>query len=69
MEPWHLISNAAPALDLVWSDARRFCCEQLFREQKSAVFQLADGGVREPQRIDRLLLVVVIAVLAGSLQG
>ena len=27
------------------------------------------SGVRDPQRIDRLLLVVTIAVLAGSLQG
>ena len=48
---------------------KRFCCEQLFRDQKSGVFQLADSGLREPQRIDRLLLVVAIALLAGSLQG
>jgi hypothetical protein len=68
-EPWYLISNADPGLDLVWSYGRRFCCEQLFRDQKSGVFQLADSGLRDPQRIDRLLLVVAIAVLAGSLQG
>jgi hypothetical protein len=68
-EPWYLISNAEPSLDLVWSYAQRFCCEQLFRDQKSGVFQLANSGLRDPQRIDRLLLVVAIAVLAGSLQG
>jgi hypothetical protein len=68
-EPWYLISNAAPSLDLVWSYAQRFCCEQLFRDQKSGVFQLESSGLREPERIDRLLLVVAIAVLAGSLQG
>jgi hypothetical protein len=68
-EPWFLISNLAPDLDLVWSYEKRFCCEQLFRDQKSGVFQLTDSGLREPQRIDRLLLVVAIAVLAGSLQG
>jgi hypothetical protein len=68
-EPWYLISNAEPSLDLVWSYGRRFCCEQLFRDQKSGVFQLADSGLRDPQRIDRLLLVIAIAVLAGSLQG
>ena len=39
-EPWYLISNAEPALDLVWSYGRRFCCEQLFRDQKSGVLQL-----------------------------
>ena len=68
-EPWYLISNAEPALDLVWSYGRRFCCEQLFRDQKSGVFQLADSGLRDPERIDRLLLVVAIAVLTSSLQG
>ncbi len=68
-EPWYLISNAEPSLDLVWSYGRRFCCEQLFRDQKSGVFQLEDSGLRAPERIDRLLLVVAIAVLAGSLQG
>jgi len=68
-EPWFLISNLAPDLELVWSYEKRFCCEQLFRDQKSGVFQLTDSGLREPQRIDRLLMVVAIAVLAGSLQG
>ena len=68
-EPWYLISNAEPSLDRVWSYAQRFCCEQLFRDQKSGVFQLASSGLRNSQRIDRLLLVVAIAVLAGSLQG
>lgn len=68
-EPWYLISNAELSLDLVWSYAQRFCCEQLFRDQKSGIFQLASSGLREPERIDRLLLVVAIAVLAGSLQG
>jgi len=68
-EPWYLVSNLDPGLDLVWSYARRFCCEQLFRDQKSGVFQLESSGLREPERIDRLLLVVAIAVLAGSLQG
>jgi hypothetical protein len=68
-EPWYLISNAEPSLELVWSYAQRFCCEQLFRDQKSGVFQLESSGLREPERINRLLLVVAIAVLAGSLQG
>jgi hypothetical protein len=68
-EPWYLVSNLDPDLDLVWSYAQRFCCEQLFRDQKSGVFQLESSGLREPERIDRLLLVVAIAVLAGSLQG
>jgi hypothetical protein len=35
---------------------------------KSGIFQLESSGLREPERIDRLLLVVAIAVLTGSLQ-
>ena len=68
-EPWYLISNAAPTLDLVWSYAERFCCEQLFRDQKSGLVQLECSGLRNPERIDRPLLVVAVAVLASSLQG
>ena len=68
-EPWYLISNLEPSLELVWCYAQRFCCEQLFRDQKSGVFQLENSGLRDAERIDRLLLVVAIAVLAGSLQG
>jgi len=68
-EPWTLISNTEPTLGLVWGYGQRFCCEQLFRDQKSSVFQLEDCGLRDPERIDRLLLVIAIAVLICSLQG
>ena len=68
-EPWYLVSNLDPTLDLVWSYGQRFCCEQLFRDQKSGIFQLESSGLRDPARIDRLLLVVAIAVLVSSLQG
>jgi hypothetical protein len=68
-EPWYLVSNADPTLDLVWSYAKRFCCEQLLGDQKSGIFQLESSGLRDPARIDRLLLVVAIAVLVSSLQG
>ena len=68
-EPWYLVSNLDPALDLVWSYRQRFCCEQLFRDQKSGIFQLENSGLRDPDRIHRLLLVVAIALLVSSLQG
>ena len=47
-EPWYLVSNLDPALDLVWSYGQRFCCEQLFRDQKSGIFQLESNGLRDP---------------------
>lgn len=68
-EPWYLITNAAPNLDVVWSYGRRFCCEQLFRDQKSGIFQLESSGLRSVERINRLLLLVAVAVLISSLQG
>jgi hypothetical protein len=68
-EPWYLVSNRDPSLDLVWAYGQRFCCEQLFRDQKSGIFQLENSRLRDPARIDRLLLVVAIAVLISSLQG
>ena len=67
--PWYLVSNQAPSLDLVWAYGQRFCCEQLFRDQKSGIFQLENSRLRDPARIDRLLLVVAIAVLISSVQG
>lgn len=68
-EPWYLVSDRDPSLDLVWAYGQRFCCEQLFRDQKSGIFQLERSRLRDPARIDRLLLVVAIAVLISSLQG
>ncbi|MEI7763090.1 MAG: hypothetical protein WCI85_07650 [Comamonadaceae bacterium] len=26
-EPWYLVSNLDPPLDLVWAYSQRFCCE------------------------------------------
>jgi len=52
-EPWYLISNAEPNLDLVWGYGQRFCCEQLFHDQKSGIFQLASSGLRDSQRWSR----------------
>jgi hypothetical protein len=55
-------------LVLLWAYGQGFCCQQLFRHQNSGIFQLESSYLRDPERIDRLLLVVAIAVLAGSLQ-
>ena len=69
LEPWTLVSNADTTLDLVWSYAQRCCCVQLLRHETSGLLQLESGGLREPERIDQLLLVIAIAVLVSSLQG
>ena len=63
------VSNLDPSLYLVWAYGQRFCCKQLFRDQKSGIFQLESSGLRDPARIDRLLLLIAIAVLISTLQG
>lgn len=68
-EPWYLISHADPRMNLLCSCERGPCREPLFRDQKSGIFQLESSGLRKPERIDRLLRIVAIAVLAGRLQG
>lgn len=42
---------------------------RLSSDQKSGIFQLERSGLRDPARINRLLLVVAIAVLFSNLQG
>ena len=65
----HQHSQFAPQrhLLLLWVYGKGCCSQQLFRDQKSVIFQLASSDLRDPERIYRLLLVVAIAVLASSL--
>lgn len=70
VEPLFLISNSELSLDQFWSYAQRFCCEQLFRDQKSGGVPGVESGLQDPQRrLDLLLPLVAIAILACSLQG
>jgi hypothetical protein len=66
-----LVSSQQHAIypNLVWIYGQRFCRDQLFCDQKSRNFQLERSGLRDPIRIDRLLLVVAISVLISHLQG
>jgi len=65
-EPLYLVSNAPLRLDLEWSYAMHFFSEQLLRDQKSGLFPLESTSLRDPEWIDRLLLLVAIAVLVRS---
>ena len=56
-------------LVLLWAYGQGFCCQQLFCDQKSGIFQLESSYLHDPERIDRLLLLVAIAGVASSLQG
>lgn len=67
-EPWYLLSNLDPSLDIGWAYGQRFCCEQQFQSQKSGIYQLERSGLRCPPRIGLLLLVVTVAVVVRALQ-
>lgn len=62
---WSAISGTT--LDLACPYGKRFSCEQLFCNQQSVILQLQRSGLREPKYIDRMLLVVAIAVLVCNL--
>jgi len=52
----------------LWGDGSQRA-NLVLRDQKSGIFQLESSGLRAPDRINRLLLVVAISVLVSSLQG
>ena len=65
-ECWFLMTslNAGPA-QISRLYGQRMTCEQLFRDHKSKRngWSLRDIGVKTPQRLDRLLLILAIAYL------
>jgi hypothetical protein len=71
-QPWYLMTNLAPTCPAKQaarriSDlyARRFDIEELFRDAKSGQFGYALGKtrIRRPDRLDRLILILVLAYL------
>ncbi|NES93656.1 MAG: hypothetical protein F6K13_33155 [Okeania sp. SIO2B9] len=63
------MTDEAATLQTLWDYGRRFCCEELYLDSKSGVFDLEGNKIRDPQAIDRLYLVVAVAILYGTLQG
>ena len=73
---WTALEHTSPSVSaeicialLDLSSDSRLWCEELFRDQKSGLFELESIGLRQAERIDRMLLVVAIGVLVASLQG
>jgi hypothetical protein len=65
-EPWYLMTDlSGSALQLTALYAKRMTVEELFRDGKSRRngFALRLTQVKEPRRLDRLLLIVVLAYL------
>ncbi len=67
-EPWYLVTNLRRAATTVNWYARRFRCEELFRDIKDQL-HLETIRLKGSERIERLLFGLVVAYLALTLIG
>lgn len=68
-EPWAVITDEAPSLQTLWQYGLRFRVEELFLDSKSGVFQLENSKIRDSKALERLYLVVALALLFATCQG
>ena len=68
-EPWAVITDENPSLQTLWQYGLRFRVEELFLDSKSGVFQLESSKIRDRKALERLYLVVALALLFATSQG
>ena len=68
-EPWAVITDEDPTLQTLWQYALRFRIEELFLDSKSGAFQLEESKIRDRFALERLYLVVALALLFATSQG
>ncbi len=68
-EPWAVITDEEPSLKTLWQYGLRFRVEELFLDFLSGAFQLEESRIRSPQALERLYLVVALALLFATTQG
>ena len=68
-EPWAVITDETPSLKILWQYGLRFRVEELFLDSKSGAFQLEESRIRNCQALERLYLVVALALLFATSQG
>lgn len=62
-EPLYLLSNLTLAEEALWYYKKRFRIETFFSDTKSRGFRLDKSHLREPKRLERLLLAACLAYL------
>ena len=60
-EPLYLVTNMQLGQEGVYYYQRRFCIETFFSDQKSRGFHVADSHLRDPARLERLLIASCLA--------
>jgi hypothetical protein len=68
-EPWAVITDETPTLQTLWQYGLRFRVEELFLDSKSGAFQLEESRIRDRFALERLYLVVALAILFATSQG
>ena len=68
-EPWAVITDEEPSLQTLWQYGLRFRVEELFLDSKSGAFQLEESRIRSAKALERLYLVVALAILFSTSQG
>lgn len=68
-EPWAVITDENPTLQTLWQYALRFRIEELFLDSKSGAFQLEESKIRDRRALERLYLVVALALLFATAHG
>lgn len=68
-EPWAVITDEEPSLQTLWQYGLRFRVEELFLDSKSGAFQLEESRIRSAKALERLYLIVALAILFSTSQG
>ena len=68
-EPWAVITDEEPTLKTLWQYALRFRIEELFLDSKSGAFQFEESKIRDRKSLERLYLVVALALLFATSHG
>lgn len=68
-QPWAVITDEEPTLQTLWQYGLRFCVEELFLDSKSGAFKLEESRIRDCRALERLYLVVALALLFATTQG
>ena len=68
-EPWAVLTDEAPTLETLWDYGLRFRTEELFLDDKSGCFQLESSRLRTAAALERLYLVVALALFYATCLG
>jgi hypothetical protein len=61
LDPWFIISTDLAGPQIIYAYEKRFWIEETFRDFKSFGFHYDETGIQDPDRLDRLVLIIALA--------